>query len=136
MATPKKFSALAAQQKADMRDQIRGYRVLSGFLYEEENSGQIQVTVLENTINSGIAWNYYDNGFIYCYLPGSNNFFNPQKTFVFLGQKLDTLSEGYAINFCSSVQPSQIDIWAYRADNGAMVKNLFQNIPFEIRVYL
>lgn len=67
----KKFSELTEQQKADMRDAIRGYKVYSANIKIGGGNNPPVVSVRENTSGQTMAWAGAGDGSVLVYLEGS-----------------------------------------------------------------
>jgi hypothetical protein len=132
IVTASKFSTLTAQQKADMRDQIRGYKVFAAAINMSGGTGQISINnIYENTLD--FVPTFYNGGAIKITNLPARYQTNHDK-WVFLGQSAGSFNGS---SFNSSTSPFRIakrysgstwELFFYGDD--------FSYSYFEIREYL
>jgi len=125
-----KFSALTAQQKADTRDAIRGYKIYSA-LFTQLGSNAPTVTILENTIGN-IVWSYNDVGLYDGLLIGG--FPEIDKIAIFTHSLYDN-GDLYSIQ-CSRNNNDCVQITCRLISTGALSDDVLARNVVEIRKYI
>lgn len=134
MPEASKFSALSAQEKADTRDAIRGYKVYSGLLTiicPELTPPEITMIIRENTIGN-IVWSPSETDGLIIF--SSDNLFVENKTMVFIGtESWDSADGKVRVGFDGE---SDGILFIYNNSGEGDFINIVTNTAFEIRVYL